>query len=176
MRAPQKSSKRSREGAHSGERETADAVVGSVVQAASQRRRAQKGVTAAARRGHAAVLSHVRKAGKVAPAVQKEVERAMKKGTALVAASIERLETAERSWDKFVEEGGHAIDGYPTAELVVTYMVQMSRERQRMCLAQRGCTRADIQLYSRGYDNRHRFRFRPAPFRFVSMYSCIVNQ
>ena len=46
MRAPQKTSKRSREGAHSGERETADAVVGSVVQAASQRRRAQKGVAA----------------------------------------------------------------------------------------------------------------------------------
>ena len=71
-------------------------------------------------------------------AVKKEVARAMQKGTALVAASVERLETAERSWDKFVKEGGHKIDGYPSTELVVTYMVQMSRERQRMCLAQRG--------------------------------------
>ena len=71
--------------------------------------------------------------------------RAMKKGTALVAASIERLETAERSWDTFVEDGGHAIDGYPTAELLVTYMVQMSRERQRMCLAQRGVRRKGKQ-------------------------------
>ena len=69
----------------------------------------------------------------------------MQKGTALVAASIERLETAERSWDKFVEEGGHVIDGYPTEELVLTYMVQMSRERQRMCLAQRGVRRKGKQ-------------------------------
>ena len=75
-RVPKATSKR--EGAHSGERETAQAVVGSVVQAASQRRRAQKGVAATARQGQAAVLSHVAKAGKVAPAVQKEVARAMK--------------------------------------------------------------------------------------------------
>ena len=120
-------------------------VVGSSVQAGAQRRRAQKGVAATARPGEAAVLGRVAKGGKVSAAVQKEVSRAMKKGTALVAASIEHLETAERSWDKFVEDGGHTIDGYPTAELVVTYMVQMSRERQRMCLAQRGVRRKGKQ-------------------------------
>ena len=128
MRAPKATSSRAREGAHSGERETAEAVVGSSGQAAAQRRRAQKGVAATARRGEAAVLGHVKKSGKVSKAVQKEVTRAMKKGTALVAASIEHLETAERSWDKFVEEGGHTIDGYPTAELVVTYMVVKGSE------------------------------------------------
>ena len=96
-----------REGAHSDERETAQTVVGSVVQAASQRRRAQKGVAAAARRGQAAVLAQAAKSGKVAADVRKEVARAMKAGTALVQASLERLETAERSWDKFVKEGGH---------------------------------------------------------------------
>lgn len=84
-----------RDGAHGSERETTEAVVGSVVQAASQRRRAQKGVAAAARRGQAAVAMHAAKAGKVDPAVQKEVARAMQRGTALVAASLERLETAE---------------------------------------------------------------------------------
>jgi hypothetical protein len=88
---------------------------------------------------------HAAKAGKVDPAVQKEVARAMQRGTALVAASLERLETAERSWDKYLQEGGHVIKGYPTAEQVVTYMVQMSRERQRMCLAQRGVRRKGKQ-------------------------------
>ena len=29
------------------------------------------------------------------------------------------------------------IDGYPTEVQVLTYMATMSRERQRMCLAQR---------------------------------------
>ena len=33
-------------------------------------------------------------------AVEKEVVRAMKQGTALVQASLERLEGAERSWNK----------------------------------------------------------------------------
>ena len=104
-----------------------EAVIGSSVQAGAQRRRAQKGVAATARPGEAAVLGHVAKGGKVSAAVQKEVSRAMKKGTALVAASIERLETAERSWDKFLREGGHSIRSYPP-ELVVTYMVQMSQD------------------------------------------------
>ena len=71
-------------------------------------------------------------------AIDKEVQRAMKQGTGLVQAALEHLETAERSWDKFVREAGHVIDGYPTEVQVVTYMSKMSRERQRMCLAQRG--------------------------------------
>ena len=97
MLASNLASKRMREGAHNGERETADAVVGSVAHAALQRFRAQKGVAATARRGQAATLAHVAKVGRVAPVVMKEVARAMRKGTA---------ETAERSWDKFIHEGG----------------------------------------------------------------------
>ena len=143
MRAPK--SKSSREGAHNGERETDVGVIGSAVQAASHRRRAQQGVAATARRGQAALLSRSAKSGKVSADVKKEVARAMKKGSALVQATLERVQTAERSWDKFVKEGGHVIRGYPTAELVVTYMVQMSRERQRMCLAQRGVRRKGKQ-------------------------------
>ena len=54
MRAPRSES--AREGAHSSERETADAVVGSVEQAATQWQRAQKGVAGAARRGNAVKL------------------------------------------------------------------------------------------------------------------------
>ena len=77
--------------------------------------------------------------------IAREVQRAMKQGTALVQASLEHLETAERSWDRFVEDGGHTINGYPTEVQVVTYMSKMSRERQRMCLAQRGKRRKRVQ-------------------------------
>jgi hypothetical protein len=41
--------------------------------------------------------------------------------------------------------GGHTVDGYPSEVLVVTYMSTMSRERQRMCLAQRGKRRKGVQ-------------------------------
>jgi hypothetical protein len=64
--------------------------------------------------------SRCRKTKSISPEVKKEVERAIQKGTSLVQASLEHLETAERSWDKFVNEGGHVIGGYPTAQLVVT--------------------------------------------------------
>jgi len=77
--------------------------------------------------------------------IAKEVERSMKAGAALVQASIEHLDTAERSWDKHVREGGIKITAYPSAKQVLTYMVTMSRERQRMCLAQRGKRRKGRQ-------------------------------
>ena len=64
MRAPKATSSRAREGAHSGERESVEAVIGSSVQAAAQRRRAQKGVAATARPGEAAMLGHTVKGGK----------------------------------------------------------------------------------------------------------------
>ena len=70
-------------------------------------------------------------------AVEKEVVRAMKQGTALVQASLERLEGAERSWNKHVKDAGVRINSYPTEKQVLTYMATMSRQRQRMCLAQR---------------------------------------
>lgn len=74
-------------------------------------------------------------------AVEEEVARAMQPGNGLVQATLEHLETAERSWDRFVELGGEVIDGYPSEVQVVKYMSKMSRERQRMCLAQRGVRR-----------------------------------
>ena len=73
MRAPTAARKSTREGAHCGERETSEAVIGSCDEAASQRRRAQKGVAAAARAGQMAVVAHVARSGKVSAAVKKEV-------------------------------------------------------------------------------------------------------
>ena len=60
----------------------------------------------------------------------------MKQGTALVQASLERLEGAERSWNKHVKDAGVRINSYPTEKQVLTYMdmATMSRQRQRMCL------------------------------------------
>ena len=77
--------------------------------------------------------------------VQKEVARAMETGSALVQASLEHLATAERSWDKWVAESGIVIERYPTEVQVLSYMSQMSRSRQRECLAQRGKRRAGGQ-------------------------------
>ena len=57
---------------------------------------------------------------------------------ALVQASLERLQNAEASWDWDVRASGAMFDGFPTAEQVLMHMSRMSRERQRMCLAQRG--------------------------------------
>ena len=75
-------------------------------------------------------------------AVEEEV--AMQQGNGLVQATLEHLETAERSWDRFVELGGEVIDGYPSEVQVVKYMSKMSRERQRMCLAQRRVRRKGV--------------------------------
>ena len=77
--------------------------------------------------------------------VQNEVARAMETGSALLQASLEHLETAERSWDKWVAESGTVIQRYPTEVQVLSYMSQMSRSRQRECLAQRGKRRAGGQ-------------------------------
>ena len=66
-------------------------------------------------------------------------------GSALVQASLEHLQTAERSWDKWVMENGVEINKYPTDLQVLSYMSQMSRTRQRECLAQRGQRRAGGQ-------------------------------
>ena len=60
-------------------------------------------------------------------------------------ASLEHLETAERSWDKWVAEHGVVIKNYPTEVQVLSYMAEMSRTRQRECLAQRGKRRAGGQ-------------------------------
>ena len=114
------------EGAHGAGRVLKDVVVGSKAEAAAGRERAQQGAAAAARRGQAVLLARARKATGVEcdekDAISKEVARAMKQGNALVQAAVEHVETAERSWDRFVELGGHVIKRYPTEVQVVTYM------------------------------------------------------
>lgn len=131
------------EGSHTGGRQVNGVVVGSQAAAASQRRQAQQGAAASARIGQATRLAAAK--ATEARAIAKEVARARKQGTALVQASLERLQTAERSWDKHVDDGGVVIDGYPTEDQVLTYMATMSRSRQRLCLAQRGRRRKGRQ-------------------------------
>ena len=98
------------EGAHRGGHMLKDVVVGSSDTAAVHRRHAQKGAAAAARRGQAVQVARAQnakaksKASAEEVAISREVDRSLKKGTSLVQAAIEHLETAERLWDKFVEE------------------------------------------------------------------------
>ena len=54
--------------------------------------------------------------------VRKEVARAMETGSALVQASLEHLEAAERSWDKWITESGIVIQRYPTEVQVLSYI------------------------------------------------------
>ena len=104
------------EGAHRAGRSLKDVIVGSKATAKLQRGRAQQGVAAAGRRAQAVQIARGTTNEKSAEdkAIDKEVERAMKAGTGLVQAALEHLDTAERSWDRFVEQGGHVIDGYPS--------------------------------------------------------------
>ena len=60
---------------------------------------------------------------------------------AFLQVQVERLETADKMWDGFIADGGHDVDGYPTEELLLTFMSTMSRTRQRVCLAHRGTRR-----------------------------------
>ena len=125
------------EGAHRGQRTLKEGVVGSKDEVTVQRRRAQNGAAAAGRRGQAVNVARAEREltkSKEDAAVEKEVVRAMKQGTALVQASLERLEGAERSWNKHVKDAGVRINSYPTEKQVLTYMATMSRQRQRMCL------------------------------------------
>ena len=114
--------------------------MGSKSEASARQKRAQCGAAASGRRGQAVQIARakVAEASSEDKAVEEEVARAMQQGNGLVQATLEHLETAERSWDRFVELGGEVIDGYPSEVQVVKYMSKMSRERQRMCLAQRG--------------------------------------
>ena len=74
-----------------------------------------------------------------------DAEAAMTAGNALVQASVEHLEEAERSWDKYVKESGSKIRGFPTEKQVLMYLSYMSRTRERECLAQRGKRRKGRQ-------------------------------
>lgn len=121
--------------------------MGSKSEASARQKRAQCGAAASGRRGQAVQIARakVAEASSEDKAVEEEVARAMQQGNGLVQATLEHLETAERSWDRFVELGGEVIDGYPSEVQVVKYMSKMSRERQRMCLAQRGVRRKGVQ-------------------------------
>ena len=119
-------------------------LAGSKLVARLQRERAQCGAAAAGRRGQAVQHALV-SSTKEQQVVAKEVKRAMQQSAALVAASLERLQVAEAAWDRDVRLNGVAVDGFPTVEQVLTFMSRMSRERQRMCLAQRGDRRKGRQ-------------------------------
>ena len=121
-------------------------IIGSKAEAKEKRKRAQHGAAAAGRRAQAVQLARSQETPSKSKrlegeAIATEVARAMKQGTALVQASLERLKNAEDSWDKHVKEAAVVIDGYPTEVQVLTYMATMSRNRIRMCLAQRGAVR-----------------------------------
>ena len=131
------------EGSHAGGQQVNGVVVGSKAAATGCQRGAQQGAAATARIGRATRIAAVK--SKEAKAIAKEVARARKQGTALVQASLERLQTAERSWDKHLADGEVVIDGYPTEDQVLAYMATMSRQRQRICLAQRGTRRKGRQ-------------------------------
>jgi hypothetical protein len=140
------------DGEHRGGRKLKDVVVGSKKAAADQRERAQGGAAAAARKGQVVRRAKAAAAARAKPsaeeaAIEKEVERSMKKGTSLVQAALEHLNTAERLWDKWVKKSCTVINEYPSEKQVVTFKSNMSRSRQRMCLAQRGKRRHRLMTY-----------------------------
>lgn len=132
------------DGAHKRQRRTHDLVLGDKGEAGAKRQRVQHGVAASGRRGQAMQIRAAASKG-VSDEVKQDVARAMQAGSALVQASLEHLETAERSWDKWVAEHAIVIKKYPTEVQVLCYMAEMSRTRQRECLAQRGKRRAGGQ-------------------------------
>ena len=132
------------EGAHKRQRQTSDLLVGDEGEAGEKRQRVQRGVGASGRRGQATQIRAASGKG-ISAQVRQDVAKAMQAGSALVQASLEHLETAERSWDKWAREHGIVIKNYPTEVQVLSYMAQMSRTRQRECLAQRGKRRSGGQ-------------------------------
>jgi hypothetical protein len=133
------------EGAHKRQRQLSEVIVGDNKEAASKRRRAQHGAAAAGRRGQTIQAVQARNGMPDMKILQKDAEAAMKAGNALVQASVEHLEEAERSWDKYVRESGMKVRGFPTEKQVLMYLSYMSRTRQRECLAQRGKRRQGRQ-------------------------------
>ena len=122
------------EGAHAQQRQLRDVLVGDAAEAAATRQRVQRGVAAAGHKGQAMQIT----TNKVPAEVRKEVAKAMQSGAALVQASIEHLDTAERSWDNWINERSVVVKKYPSEVQVLSYMSEKSRTRQRECLAQRG--------------------------------------
>ena len=126
------------EGAHKQQRRVSvsDAIiVGDKVEAAKMRRRVQHGAAAAGRRGESIKVARALNGAINLKVLEKDADEAIKAGTGLVQASLEHLDEAERSWDKFVAESGMKVRGYPTVKQVLMYMSHMSRTRERACLA-----------------------------------------
>ena len=94
------------EGAHKQQRQLTDMLVGDNVEAAAKRRRAQYGAAAAGRHGQSIQAARARNGMPDMKVLAEDAEAAMKAGNALVQASVEHLEEAERSWDKYVKEVG----------------------------------------------------------------------
>ena len=135
------------DGAHKRQRQLRGVVVGDAVEAGAKRQRVQRGVAAAGRKGQATQIGAAA-ANNISAEVREEVAKAMEAGSSLVQASIEHLETAERSWDKWIVEHGIVVRKFPTEVQVLSYMYEMSRTRQRECLAQRGKRRRGGQKRS----------------------------
>ena len=110
------------DGAHKRQRWTSDLVVGDEGEAGAKRQRVQHGVAAAGRKGQATQIRAAAGAG-IPAEVRKEVAKAMEAGSALVQASLEHLETAERSWDKWVAENAVVIKKFPTEVQVLSAWV-----------------------------------------------------
>ena len=113
------------EGAHSDGRALNDVVVGSRSTASQQRQRAQRGAAASARKVHVVQRARAKKksVSDEDAACEQEAIRCLEKGRALVQAAVEHVETAERAWDRWVEDSNVVIDGYPTMVQVVTFIV-----------------------------------------------------
>ena len=108
------------EGAHKQQRLVSDAIiVGDKVEAAKRRRRAQHGAAAAGRRGESIKVARALNGAINLKVLEKDADEAIKAGTGLVQASLEHLDEAERSWDKFVAESGMKVRGYPTVKQVL---------------------------------------------------------
>ena len=118
------------EGAHKQQRRVSvsDAtIVGDKVEAAKMRRRVQHGATAAGRRGESIKVARALNGAINLKVLEKDADEAIKAGTGLVQASLEHLDEAERSWDKFVAESGMKVRGYPTVKQVLMYMSHTCR-------------------------------------------------
>jgi len=135
------------DGAHKRQRQLRDVVLGDAVEADAKRHRIQRGVAAAGRKGQATRIGAAG-ANNISAEVREDVAKAMEAGAALVQASLEHLETAESSWDKWITEHGIVVKQFPTEVQVLCYMSEMSRTRQRECLAQRGKRRRGGQKRS----------------------------
>ena len=107
------------EGAHKQQRQLTDMLVGDNVERPPRRdgvrSMVQLQLVGAARASRQHVRStRARNGMPDMKVLAEDAEAAMKAGNALVQASVEHLEEAERSWDKYVKESGSKIRGFPT--------------------------------------------------------------